>query len=175
MKTQIPFIFVALLVIACSAKAQELTLQASGTGLVVNANGLTAMTALQFNLELPEGASITNEATLGKATDNHTLCIDTLDNGDHLFILYSMDLNTFSDGELLRISLITNEGTARLYNVRFADTEAVSHEGAEVATGIKTLSNSLLKGENIFNLAGQRLSKMQKGINIKDGKKFVVK
>ena len=44
-----------------------------------------------------------------------------------------------------------------------------------MATGIKTLSNSFLKGENIFNLAGQRLSKMQKGINIKDGKKFVVK
>ena len=42
------------------------------------------------------------------------------------------------------------------------------------ATGIeKTLSNSPLKGENIYNVAGQKLSKMQKGINIVNGKKIL--
>ncbi len=42
----------------------------------------------------------------------------------------------------------------------------------EGATAIEeTLSNSPLKGENIYNLAGQRISKMQKGINIVNGKK----
>ena len=39
--------------------------------------------------------------------------------------------------------------------------------------GIKTLSNSPLKGENIYNLAGQRISKMQKGINIVNGRKVL--
>ena len=87
-----------------------------------------------------------------------------------------MDLNTFKDGELLRIPInINGGGTARLYNVRFADTEAVSYTGEETATGIKTLSNSPLKGENIYNVAGQRLNKMQRGINIKDGKKIIRK
>ena len=151
------------------------TVQASETELVVNANGLTAMTALQFNLELPEGATITNETTMGEATNRHTLCIETLDNGDNLFILYSMDLNTFSDGELLRIPVSITDGTARLYNIRFADTDAVSYAGKDIETGIKTLSNSPLKGENIYNVAGQRLNKMQRGINIKDGKKIIKK
>ena len=42
----------------------------------------------------------------------------------------------------------------------------------EGATAIEeTLSKSPLKGENIYNLAGQRISKMQKGINIVNGKK----
>ena len=41
------------------------------------------------------------------------------------------------------------------------------------ATSIKTLSNSPLKGENIYNLAGQRISKMQRGINIINGKKVL--
>jgi len=42
------------------------------------------------------------------------------------------------------------------------------------ATGIeKTLSNSPLKGENIYNVAGQKLSKMQKGLNIVNGKKIL--
>ena len=45
---------------------------------------------------------------------------------------------------------------------------------ADDATAIEeTLSNSPLKDENIFNLAGQRLNKMQKGINIVGGKKVL--
>ena len=44
------------------------------------------------------------------------------------------------------------------------------------ATGIeKTLSNSPLKSENIYNLAGQRIQKMQKGLYIVNGKKVLVK
>ena len=41
------------------------------------------------------------------------------------------------------------------------------------ATGIMTLSNSTIKDENIYNIAGQRLNKMQKGINIINGKKVL--
>ena len=42
------------------------------------------------------------------------------------------------------------------------------------ATGIEeTLSNSPVKGENIYNVAGQKLSKMQKGVNIVNGKKVM--
>ena len=49
-----------------------------------------------------------------RPTDGHTLCMETLDNGDLLFILYSMNLNTFKDGELLRIPInINGEGTAK--------------------------------------------------------------
>ena len=171
---------VFLVLVSVSAMAQ-ISIQPSDTELIVNANNLTSMTALQFNLELPNGTSITNDATLGTATDEHTLCIETLDNGDQLFILYSMNLNTFKDGELLRIPInINGEGTAKLYNVRFADTDAVSYAGKETATGIKTLSNSPLKGENIYNLSGQQMvngklsnSKLPRGIYIKDGRKIL--
>ena len=41
------------------------------------------------------------------------------------------------------------------------------------ATGIETLSNSPLKDESIYNLAGQRINKMQRGINIINGKKVL--
>ena len=44
----------------------------------------------------------------------------------------------------------------------------------DVITGVENLSDSPLKGENIiYNLAGQRVDKLQKGINIKDGKKII--
>ena len=47
--------------------------------------------------------------------------------------------------------------------------------GEEDADAIQTLSDSPLKGENIYNLAGQRLNRMQKGINIVNGKKILFK
>lgn len=138
---------IVMAVISCSLAAQELTLQASGTELVVNANGLTAMTALQFNLELPDGTSITNDATMGDATDGHTLCMKTLDNGDRLFILYSMDLNTFKDGELLRIPLTAKSNDARLYNIRFADTDAKSYSAESATTSTTIVGDANANGE----------------------------
>ena len=43
-------------------------------------------------------------------------------------------------------------------------------------TGIKSLTPALSKSEGaVYNLAGQRISKLQKGINIVDGKKVVVR
>ena len=45
------------------------------------------------------------------------------------------------------------------------------------ATGINSIANSQqpIANSSIFNLAGQRMSKMQKGVNIVNGKKVLVK
>lgn len=149
MKKRIHTTLVALLALACSATAQSLTVQGieaeagEQAKLIVSLSGANAMTALQFNLALPDGVSLTDEATMGTATDGHTLNVQTLDNGDYLFILYSMDLNTFKDGELLRIPVnmdnYTAEGVAKLYKVRFSNAEAVSQTGtdAEVALPVE--------------------------------------
>ena len=132
-------IFFAL--VSLSAMGQTLSVQpieakaGEQTTLAVSLSGATAMTALQFNLALPEGVTLAgNEATQGAATNGHTLDVETLDNGDHLLILYSMDLNTFKDGELLRIPVTigssAKSGEGSLYTVRFSTTEAVSSEGS---------------------------------------------
>lgn len=175
MNKRIQTILLALAAIVGSANAQNLSFEVKVNESTVNISGATGMTALQFCLQSPAGVTLdTSNATLGSATDGHTLCIETLDNGDLLFILYSMDLNTFKDGDLLRIPVAAS-GEVKLYTIRYADTDAVSYVGEDIETGIKTLSNSPLKGENIYNVAGQRLSKMQRGINIKDGKKIIKK
>ena len=175
MKKLLTFAFALM---SFGATAQNLSFEVKANEATMNISGATGMTALQFCLQLPVGVTIdTSNATLGSATDGHTLCMETLDNGDQLFILYSMDLNRFKDGELLRIPInINGEGTARLYNVRFADTEAVSYAGEETATGIASPKSSP-KGKDlkIYNLAGQRMSKPTKGVNIQNGRKVVIK
>ena len=53
-----------------------------------------------------------------------------------------------------------------------SEVKALTFDG-EDATGIKILSDSPSKDENIYNIAGQRIQKMQKGINIVNGKKIL--
>ncbi|MBR4527703.1 MAG: hypothetical protein IKO71_04510, partial [Bacteroidaceae bacterium] len=138
-----------LVLLTCQAMGQTLNITSIEAGkqaeLAVSIKDIDAtMTALQFNLSLPKGMSLaSNDVILGEATNNHSLDVETLENGDHLFVLYSMNLNTFHDGELLRIPVnIGNEATdgiANLYTIRFADTNAVSHSAADVdvlVTGI---------------------------------------
>ena len=50
----------------------------------------------------------------------------------------------------------------------------VAQSAIDEVTGISNL-NAADNNSPIYNLAGQRLSKMQKGINIKDGKKVLIK
>ena len=174
-------ILLALLTITTSANAQNLSFEVKANEATVNISGATDMTALQFCLQLPAGVTIdTSNATMGEATASHTLCIETLDNGDLLFILYSMDLNTFKDGELLRFPVAASDETVKLYTIRYADTDAVSYVGEDIETGI-SLTPALSKGEGaIYNVSGQHLNKMERGINIiqfKDGtkKKVLIK
>ena len=62
------------------------------------------------------------------------------------------------------------------YNIQLDNIKLVrTGDYVELPVGIETLSDSPLKGENIYNLAGQRMSKMQKGVNIVNGKKVLVK
>lgn len=47
--------------------------------------------------------------------------------------------------------------------------------GADDADGINGVNANLNGSENIYNVAGQRLGQMQKGINIVNGKKIIIK
>ena len=135
---------VTLAAIIADASAQSLSVQpievqvGEQTEMVVSLAGGTSATSLQFNLQLPEGMTAeTSSATLGSATDGHTLSVQTLDSGDLLFILYSMDLKPFKDGELIRIPIMAGStettSSGKLYTVRTATVDAVSHTCADAA------------------------------------------
>ena len=52
--------------------------------------------------------------------------------------------------------------------------EALFFEG-DTETGINSVTEAQSKQGGIYNIAGQRLSKLQKGLNIVNGKKIIVK
>lgn len=138
MKQRMTHVLIVLATIVGKVNAQSLSVQpievqvGEQTEMVINLTGGATATALQFNLQLPEGISVdAYSATLGSATDGHSLNVEPLNNGDLLFILYSMDLKAFKDGELLRIPVTAGNSatnaTGQLYTVRTSSAEAVSH------------------------------------------------
>ena len=160
--------------------------------LVIMAENVTDMTGVQFILSLPAGLTLSgSNAIPGSATSSHSLNRQTLANGDHLFILYSMNLDRFNDGVLLRIpinmSSEASSGVAKLSVVRFSDTNAVSYPAAEaegIVTGINDVPSDLSQKDegNTYNLSGMQIAsgkelnrKLPKGIYLTKGKKTLRK
>ena len=98
--------------------------------------GVNEMTALQFNLSLPEGFSLSEDGegenlNASGVKTGHEQKVLLLENGDYLVVLYNMYLNTFSDNVSFTMTLKTSEDCGvkegRIYNVRMATVDAVSH------------------------------------------------
>ena len=158
MKQRILNMLVALTAMAGSASAQTLSIApieaeagAQAELVVTGASIGNAVTALQFNLSLPEGITLDEAAiTKGAAASGHELSVSTLDSGERLFVLYNMSLDAIGNGELLRLPITIGQnatsGNAQLSTVRFASTEAVSTAGSNVSAAINvTTDDELLR------------------------------
>ena len=132
-----------LSLIVSGAMAQSLTVAditaeaGQEATITVAVEGAAEMTALQFNLSLPEGFALAGDITLGAVAQGHTLSANALASGDLLVVLYSLQQATFADGPLLTIPVVAAEdaasGEARLYTVHAATAAAVSHTLSNVA------------------------------------------
>jgi len=138
---------VALLAIAGDATAQTLSvasIEATAGGqaeLEVSASGMAGVTALQFNLALPQGVTLNESAiTKSNAAGIHTLSVQTMANGDRLIVLCHTDLELLRNGTLLRLPITVGQQTGSfsgsLYTVRTANTAAESHECSAVGFNI---------------------------------------
>ena len=150
-----------LSLIVSGAMAQSLTVAditteaGQETTITVAIEGAAEMTALQFNLSLPEGFTLAGDITLGSAAQGHTMSISPLASGDLLIVLYSLQQGTFSDGTLVTIPVCVAEdatsGEARLYTVHTATAAAVSRTLSDVAFAMNVKSvepEGLLTGKN---------------------------
>lgn len=147
MKKRIIYIIMAFLAIVGNANAQTLSVASieakpgDQAELVVSASGMSNVTALQFNLALPQGITLNENAiTKGSAVSDHELVVETMANGERLFVLYNMDLGQISNGTLLKLPITIGQqsGTfsGSLNAIRTATTDAVSHECTNVTFNV---------------------------------------
>ena len=156
-------------------------------------NADDVITLVQFDLTLPQGLSI---KTMGGDFDidmagrttwrKHSLDAN-LNDGYYTFLLKS-DSNTPIDGTsggIITITLVADasfdSGKIVIDNTVLTTPDEVEINPAcyeyeiTVPTALPTLKIDRTQPHFIYNLQGQRLSVLQKGINIIDGKKVMVK
>ena len=122
------------------------------TEMVIEVEGLSNMTALQFNLFLPQGVSLDEtNITKGEAVDGHKLMLRPLPGGGRMFVFYNMNKALIDDGELVRLPLVVEKGTvsskSSLSVVRTANTAAKSYLFDDVPFTITVTDNNQLRGD----------------------------
>ena len=143
-------------------------------------DGDADFTAFQFEVELPEYMDITAMRVNGLRMDGHQLLYNKVADNRYRVAVLSLSNAVFkgNEGELLNISidgLPTND--ISIHNVLFVTTKgagiAFERISLSEATGITAVRVN--EGNNvIYDLQGRKLSKVQYGVNIVDGKKVLV-
>ena len=156
--------------------------------LTVSLSNVEAATALQFNLSLPANVTVNESGcALGNAAASHTLSVNKMDSGNYLFVMYSMDFSSLTNGTLLTIPVTIGNGattgSGKLYTIRSANSEAVSKTSSDATFSVKVTNGQSgiteterdRTSQTAFDLQGHRLSRPSKGINIVGGRKLIVK
>lgn len=164
-------------------------------------NTATDLTCLEAEIQLPEGLSVVCDeegnprATLYRnRTAKHEILANVLENGNLKLLVSSIDGNLISgaEGPLLCFRVLAVEtapigestvetvGESLLVNSKAEAYYSVGVTGNVLITDDPTsIQNSKFRIQNtddaIYNLAGQRISRKQKGINIVGGKKELKK
>lgn len=193
MYRRILYIVIGLLAFIGNVNAQTVSVASieatSGEqkALTVSLSDASSATAMQFNLSLPANVTINESGcALGNAANNHTLRVSRMDNGNYLFVIFSMDFKKLGNGTLLTIPLVfaddATSGNGNLFTVRSSTSDAASHQHQNATfavnvntSDIKSIRTNGVKNGIIYNLRGQKLVSPQKGINIIDGQKVLVK
>ena len=140
-------------------------------------------TAFQFDLFVPKSADVEQILLNAERKQQHQLLYNKVEDGHYSVASLSISNNEFNGnaGELLNIALTGAENSeVSIRGIKFFDVQGQEYlfediEGA-IATGLRPIDNGeLIIDNSIYNLAGQRLNKMQRGVNIVGGKKMIVK
>ena len=149
-------------------------------------NPQKAYAAFQFDLWLPDDVDVMEMILNDNRVQGHQLMYNKLGEGHYRIVALSTSANSFSgtSGELLRMTL----NAFRTDDIHMDNIHFVTPDGSEqlfeslgVGDEIRTtLINNINNGKNsgkrtIYNLNGQRLSTPQKGLNVINGRKVVVK
>ena len=168
------------------------------TTLHLNMKNDQPVTLWQADLVLPEGVSIATDdfddpmvyITGGRTTEaRHAIATNTLPDGSIRILCSSSSNKTFTgnDGEVATITLNINKDMesgkypVALKNILIVEADETRHScdyeecmlDVTRSTGISSLLTFPEEDGQVYNIAGQRLSKTQKGINIQNGKKIL--
>ena len=163
------------------ASNNMLTLTRRNGNLSLNLKNESCYSAFQFDLYVPEGMDVSGIMLNPERKHKHQILYNKIEDGHYRIAALSTVNNIFKghDGELLNITLDEipdNEISIR--KILFFDSEGQSYQFDDIesmiVTQIENLSSTILKEkEIIYDLQARKRDKLQRGINIVNGKKIV--
>lgn len=154
----------------------------------------TTIANCNFQLQFPEGISIKKNSTgkkflynEGDATEGMTFSIAyNATSNKYTVTVYDGEFDQNAGHTIISLPLEGElTGTVAVSAIAFGDPDGKDFEAANIAsfpdftidlaTAINGISAEQTKSGAIYNLAGQRVSKANKGIYVVDGKKVAVK
>lgn len=154
-----------------------------GLSLTLEGNG--RYTAFQFDLILPNGIDVSNMTLSNQRKQKHQLLYHKIADEKYRVVALSTSNNEFlgTEGELLNIMIDGHIGDdIMIDNIHFVTVLGHDilftpvHLNDNTSTGIiSTREDNGSNLHHLYNLHGQRIDVPQKGINILDGKKVIIK
>ncbi len=161
--------------------------------LEINLDNANEVCAWQATVALPEGIELVENGTKlsSRHGDSYSLIVRPLakETNQYLLVAFSPSLKALEghSGTVVTLTLRASKdykGSAVLNVVNQTQasktgegttTADKSHVIIADATGIDTVNASYLQNREVYNLNGQRVSKLSKGVYVVDGKKMFVK
>ncbi len=159
-----------------------LSLTQSSNSLALNLSNGRGYTAFQFDLYVSDDAIVNQMMLSAERGQGHQLLYNKVKTGHYRVAVLSTSNSTFqgNEGELLSFTV---EGTpfaeASIRNILFFDTHANGYAfddmSIDMVTGLQDVNINGNKDDVIYDLQGRKLPIVQRGVNIINGKKVVVK
>ena len=137
-------------------------------------------TAFQFDLFVPEDVEVTRIMLNAERKQGHQILYNKVEDGHYRVVALSTSNNSFNrnDGELLKIVLNGVTGCdVNVRNIHFFDADGNDYMFEDIKYAITTsLTPAFSKSEgDIFDLQGRKQTELQRGINVVDNKKTLIK
>lgn len=154
-------------VLSISAETQGATQR-----IAINLANSMAYAGCQMDIKLPAGMILVSESLSSRAS-SHNLYSNDLSNGVHRVIISSLSCDNFTDAEnailYLEVSGNADVSGIEVENVLFSDNKGLVYSVEGVGggtTGIDGVTNGQSLKSKIYNIGGQLLDTVKKGINI---------
>ena len=159
-----------------------LSLTRNGKAFALNLTNGQAFTAFQFDLYVAEDVDVVQMKLNSKRQQKHQLLYNKVEDGHYRVAALSTSNDTFQGtaGELLSIVMDDAlDADVEISNIHFFDTKGNDYAfdtiGVDQETGVNNVNGNNNVNDNIYDLQGRKLSRLQRGVNIIGGKKVIVK
>ena len=140
-------------------------------------------TAFQFDLYLSEDADVAQIMLNTQRKQKHQLLYNKVEDGHYRVAAFSTTNRTFqnNEGELLSFEMDGKTGKeATISNIQFFDVKGNAYLFDAIGIDTETALDSVTTINNndasaVFDLQGRKLSKLQRGVNIVNGKAIIIR